>query len=272
MKLFCGVILFQPSSTLWLSSNRNKHQISSHPKMFSWQAKKKIKKERNRAVSPPTGTNTALHSYNPRLVSNVMASGGAAREAAAGLTGQHEFREGAEENFPNRRGEASCQRVSKGLSSTHCSNMHLSFRSWPFISAAPDFVYESGWNRLSLVKLGLTVESDSQSCFAIPFFLSPRPPLLPSILHEALTNEWRGRGLKLTLQPRSHFRVHPRFPSENTTMKLLTLIGMLMTVAALYFGRSWFVVHTQQGGKASVLIHQRCKTSSRRSYGWTWPP
>lgn len=91
------------------------------------------------------------------------------------------------------------------------TNMHLSFRSRPFISSAPDFVYESGWNRLSLAKLGLTVESDSQSCFAIWFF-SPFPCfLLPSILHEALTNEWRGRGLKLMLQPRSHIGVHPRF-------------------------------------------------------------
>lgn len=85
--------------------------------------------------------------------------------AAAGLTGQHKFREGPEENFPKSRGEAFCQRASKGLRNTHCSNMHLSFGSWPFISAAPDFVYVSGWNRLSLAILGLTVERDSQSRF-----------------------------------------------------------------------------------------------------------
>lgn len=128
-----------------------------------------------------------MNKAQKNLVWNVVTSG---------LTGQHQFREGPEENFRRRRGEASCQRASKGLGSSHCSDMHLSFGSWPVVSAAPDFVYVSGWNGLSLDKLGLTVERDSQPCFAIPFFLFS-PFLLPSFaVHSARgsDNEWRGRG------------------------------------------------------------------------------
>lgn len=175
--------------------------------MFSWQAKQKNPVQ----FHPLTVTNAALHSFDRATHSECH---GKSRSCLGGSRRSNRttwIQRGSWGKFPKQRGEASCQRVSKGLSSTHCSNMHLSFRSRPFISSAPDFVYESGWNRLSLAKLGLTVESDSQSCFAIWFF----PPfscfLLPSILHEALTNEWRGRGLKLTLRPRSHIGVHPRF-------------------------------------------------------------
>lgn len=90
---------------------------TKYPQSSVQPASETNKQTKPRAVSPSTVTNTALHSHKRRLVWNVMASGGAAWEAAAGLTGQHEFREGPEENFPNRRGEASCQRVSKGLRS-----------------------------------------------------------------------------------------------------------------------------------------------------------
>lgn len=134
------IYLFLPNFTMLMLTSNKPHDFNFHP-IQTWHCP-----------------------FDLALIWNVIPSCKATFKTTSNLTGLHQFMENSKQISPNRnsqRGEAHCQTVSLGLNSTQWFNMHLSFGSCPFFSCAQDSVYESGWNRLSKVKLRLTVVGDS---------------------------------------------------------------------------------------------------------------
>lgn len=177
--------------------------------MFSWQAKQKNPVQ----FHPLTVTNAALHSFDRATHCECH---GKSRSCLGGSRRSNRttwIQRGSWGKFPKQKRWGFLSE-SEQRSQQHPLLQHASFIQ---VSALHLLCARLClWVRMKQTQLG-EIRANCGEWFTVLFhhlifFFFPFSCfLLPSILHEALTNEWRGRGLKLTLRPRSHIGVHPRF-------------------------------------------------------------